>query len=720
MAITSGFHNSVNGDRKYNAEFFALFFGTLIANGVFPNPSTGLQVTANSNMTTSVKAGKGWINGYFIVNDGDYVLKHDNADGVLKRIDRVVMKLNHVKREIEVLIKKGTFASSPVAPALQRDADAYELALADVLIANGATQITQANITDQRLDKTVCGIVHGTVDQVDTTTIFNQYQAWFKEITGSTAIEIKAWQTQQKQEFDEWFATIQGILEGDVAANLAAKIVDLERKVDSKFMETDKAITAVDTALKTHTKDDSGHVRFIGNATGSDGMNCRTDLAPVDLVNGKLVPRKGHAFRFYKVDTTNQGPCTFSIVSDTLPGNPGSAMYQILNGRGKALKGGELAKDSIITLAFNGSAFILQGEGGGYYQGDIIKAQDLVNRKYLATNSIDPVDINDSSKASSFLHSEIATVNGVEYAFAWSFTYDVGSKFHCWEVLTGKLLWAVSPSSGYSYHTRIIVYNDKLYVGVFGKDDTVGLNGYGLEILNPINGARIALVGGTVPSSYADRAADICLWDNGSTKEVLLLTSNYNNGYVWIARFNPNSGSFLGVSSNLGGNHTDGIPHKMQTVGDYIFLASSKSMYQHKGSSFNYTGKVPFTYEYQLLGLAANNAGGISVIHVYGVVYVYSTSLALLSSIGVTGNEGSGLSIKGDLMCYATKTSVHMYRLASDAKTASFIETIFAPCNVSNITTIENVGFSENAVIPPLYGTKSVAQVLSKTLKIQR
>ncbi|WP_197140075.1 hypothetical protein [Lysinibacillus sphaericus] len=293
MAIKSGFHNSINGDRKFGADFFALFFGTLIANGVFPNPSTGLQVTANSNMTTSVKAGKGWINGYFIVNDGDYVLKHDNADGVLKRIDRVVMKLNHVKREIEVLIKKGTFASSPVAPSLQRDADAYELALADVLINNGATQITQANITDQRLNSTVCGIVHGTVNQVDTTTIFNQYQAWFAETTGSVAGEVDAWQAVQKQEFLTWFESIKDILEGDVAANLAARIANLEQEFTNhisptaigahkakniEVVDADNIFTAIDVegVLKELFTNADSAQKGIANVVGSPAIPSNT------------------------------------------------------------------------------------------------------------------------------------------------------------------------------------------------------------------------------------------------------------------------------------------------------------------------------------------------------------------------------------------------------------------------------------------------------------
>lgn len=217
MTIYSGIFNSINGDRKYNAWWFAKYFATFIGNGVFPNPSTGLQVMADERMQIKVRAGSGWIDGYFLYSDDDYVLELDKSDGLLKRIDRIVMRLNHMTRQIEIAVKKGTFASAPVAPTLQRDGNAYELALADVFIANGATQITQANITDTRLNKLLCGIVKGTVDEIDTTDLFAQYDDAFKT----------------------WFDTIQGILDENVAASLASNIAELDlKKADKVSLET--------------------------------------------------------------------------------------------------------------------------------------------------------------------------------------------------------------------------------------------------------------------------------------------------------------------------------------------------------------------------------------------------------------------------------------------------------------------------------------------------
>lgn len=196
--IRSGFFNSVGGDRKYNASHFAEYFATFIGNGVFPVPSASLQVMANNDMTITVRPGKAWINGYILINDDDCILEIEPADGVLSRIDRIVARYDVADREIRLEVKKGTLASSPVAPNLQRDADAYELALADVYIGNGVISINQSNITDLRFNSNLCGVVKGLVEEIDTTGLFDQYD----------------------DAFQTWFAAIQDVLDGDTAGNL--------------------------------------------------------------------------------------------------------------------------------------------------------------------------------------------------------------------------------------------------------------------------------------------------------------------------------------------------------------------------------------------------------------------------------------------------------------------------------------------------------------------
>lgn len=290
MAVRSSFFNSVNGDRRYKSNHFAEYFASFIANGIFPNPSNTLQVYEKTNMTVTVKPGKGWINGYFAVNEYDYDLTLDNADGILNRIDRIVLRLDFNARSIDLAVKKGAFASAPVAPILQRDADAHELALADIYVTKGTTFIRQSNIADQRLDKALCGVVHGTVSQVDTTTIFNQYSVWFAETTGKTESEINQWQLTAKAEFDQWFASIQNILDGDVAANLAARITTLEQNLATHQAEyarheTDGSAHGIGdkSILKTSAKDtivNAVNELFTGVSDGKN--NIGTAITDVD------------------------------------------------------------------------------------------------------------------------------------------------------------------------------------------------------------------------------------------------------------------------------------------------------------------------------------------------------------------------------------------------------------------------------------------------------
>ena len=257
------FNGTENAWDAYDfAEFFKLFFG----NGVFPNPSNNLQILAHENMQTKVSIGVGFVEGHKISNTSDFILQHDIADGVLKRIDRVVMRANFLQNKGEIIVKKGTPANSPVAPTLVRNTDYYELALADVLINNGATVITQANITDQRLNTALCGVVATNITQLDTTTLALQYQAAFEQMT-----------IEQQQEFVEWVDSLKDILDENVAATLASRLTTVE--VDVSEIEQD--VSNIDTRLTQHLAQNasttqSGHVQLNNTVTSTSTIQAAT------------------------------------------------------------------------------------------------------------------------------------------------------------------------------------------------------------------------------------------------------------------------------------------------------------------------------------------------------------------------------------------------------------------------------------------------------------
>ena len=195
MAVTSGFFNSVNGDRTYNADQISDYFLKLISNGVFANPSTSLQVQAASGMNVNVAAGWGFINCKWIKNDSNYSLQLDAADSSMQRIDRVVLHLDTstTYRTITIIVKTGTpTVSNPEPPDLTRNGTVYELSLAQIKVYAGATEISQTEITDERPDNTVCGWVTGLIDQLDTTELFAQFTAAFNEWFSNIKTEVQA------------------------------------------------------------------------------------------------------------------------------------------------------------------------------------------------------------------------------------------------------------------------------------------------------------------------------------------------------------------------------------------------------------------------------------------------------------------------------------------------------------------------------------------------
>lgn len=253
----SSFFNSVSHDRTYKAEDWAEYFASFIGNGIFPVPSTGLQVVAGSGMNVTVRAGKAWINGYFYQNTGDLTVQLATADGQLNRIDRIVVQWNLTNRTITTKVKSSGFSASPSAPAVQRDADIFELVLADVFVAAGVTAITQSRITDQRLNTSLCGVVAAVVDQIDTAAFNAQLQAWFAEYESLSEEQYNSlasymaslklqgnvqydafeqhmadFETQAEADFNTWFDGLQAVLDENAVTNLTNITNALDARVD--------------------------------------------------------------------------------------------------------------------------------------------------------------------------------------------------------------------------------------------------------------------------------------------------------------------------------------------------------------------------------------------------------------------------------------------------------------------------------------------------------
>lgn len=180
------------------------------SSGVF-GADGNLSVTANGDMTVSVSDGVGWLandkaDGTVFWNDtkeqtgSELQLTIPLPDAILPRIDRIVVSWDTMdyaeKPRIEVL--KGTPNNAPTAPELTNNTLKRQISLARIYVAVAASSISADNITDERLDPDVCGLVTDWVS-VDTTTMQAQFSSLLEKVKtelaqlhGGTAMMTKA------------------------------------------------------------------------------------------------------------------------------------------------------------------------------------------------------------------------------------------------------------------------------------------------------------------------------------------------------------------------------------------------------------------------------------------------------------------------------------------------------------------------------------------------
>ena len=158
--------------------------------GVFAgDDNIAVSALSTPGMAVEVSDGIGWLsnagkNGIVWWVDNESIegsklqLSIDPADGVLNRIDRIVVEwktTNYVDYP-EVKVLKGKTGSSAVAPALTNNSTIRQISLARVSVPAGITAVTDAMITDERMDTTVCGLVTETTG-LDTSTMHAQFEA---------------------------------------------------------------------------------------------------------------------------------------------------------------------------------------------------------------------------------------------------------------------------------------------------------------------------------------------------------------------------------------------------------------------------------------------------------------------------------------------------------------------------------------------------------------
>lgn len=155
MSLKSGFFNSVNHDRTYDAEDVASIFDGAFSDGVFFNVKINgsldnnqhFYVTANG-MGVNVGTGKAWFDHTYTINDEPLYLGLEEAEGVLNRYDAVVLEVNNTLqvRENTIKVVTGVAENEPQKPSMIKSTLINQYPLAYIYVPAGAESILQSNV----------------------------------------------------------------------------------------------------------------------------------------------------------------------------------------------------------------------------------------------------------------------------------------------------------------------------------------------------------------------------------------------------------------------------------------------------------------------------------------------------------------------------------------------------------------------------------------------
>lgn len=213
MSITSGFFNSINHDRLYDAEQISSIFDGVILDGVYESIGDAFQVSVNPEVDNSILVGTGraWFDHTWTLNDSVYDISITEPNVAMGRIDAVVLDINREKSVRQNTIKyiPGLYGSTPQKPELIKSELHNQYPLAYITVPAGSDKITNSDI-ERMVGTSECPIVTGILEVINSD---------------------KYWQ-QLESDFNIWWDGIKDVLDENAVANILNRVNNLDERVE--------------------------------------------------------------------------------------------------------------------------------------------------------------------------------------------------------------------------------------------------------------------------------------------------------------------------------------------------------------------------------------------------------------------------------------------------------------------------------------------------------
>lgn len=256
MALTFGFYNSLNHDRKYNAEQFGSIFDGVIGDGVYMSIGGKLMVsTANNGMQVNIATGRAWFNHTWTLNDTIYPIELPAAEPLLSKYVAVVLEVNKEEaiRTNSFKVVSGTPASNPTYPTLVNSGQVHQYALAYILIRPGVTTITNSDIRNN-VGTSGCPFVTGVVQTMNIDSLITQWSDQWNRWIRYVENQFGTFETR----YENWFSGAQNEWNtfvnqktNEFADFLAAQYTRVGEFITAKGTELDEIVDDFSTQLST-------------------------------------------------------------------------------------------------------------------------------------------------------------------------------------------------------------------------------------------------------------------------------------------------------------------------------------------------------------------------------------------------------------------------------------------------------------------------------------
>jgi hypothetical protein len=315
MSVKSGFFNSIDGDRKYDATQLSSVFDGLIVDGVFASIGTAFVVKADVARTVNVGIGKAWFNGTWIHNDAILPIEMPEADTLLDRIDAIVIEINKSDpiRENSIKVVQGELASTPQRPAMKNEERIQHHPICYIKRPAKSFSISQSQITNM-VGTEEMPFVTGILQTVSLDELLGKWQDELDNFVEYYTSNIEEWTEAQKQEFldwaanrkqayadwlnemkldlaeeraeldewinieqakfEDWFISVKDQLSSDAAGNLQLQIDEISKKEFERYYNLVNKVVDIN-------KDSSGNTTSIVETT--DEAVCTTTFETTDV-----------------------------------------------------------------------------------------------------------------------------------------------------------------------------------------------------------------------------------------------------------------------------------------------------------------------------------------------------------------------------------------------------------------------------------------------------